>query len=144
MSRPSEIACISLHQPWASLIFMPGPFGGMIKKHETRHWPIPSTLQGETVAIHAAAQRPRPIDPQLRRMMPATYFLPFGVILGTVRLGTCWRTDDVSPDDGDALAGDFGSGRYAWELHDAALLPQPYPTPGKQSIWYLPRRTIGI
>lgn len=39
---------ISLWQPWASLI------AAGVKPFETRHWPPPRSLIGQTIAIHAA------------------------------------------------------------------------------------------
>ncbi|MCY4560236.1 MAG: ASCH domain-containing protein [Chloroflexi bacterium] len=38
---------ITLHQPWASLIALG------LKTVETRSWPAPARLVGQTVAVHA-------------------------------------------------------------------------------------------
>src|SRR5688500_9634413 len=44
---------LTLWQPWASLVAVG------VKTIETRSWPAPNSLNGERIAIHAAAKRPK-------------------------------------------------------------------------------------
>ena len=55
---------ITLHQPWASLIALG------IKTVETRSWPAPARLVGQTIAVHAGKPIIRQLD--LRSEMTST------------------------------------------------------------------------
>lgn len=141
-----KIKCISLWQPWASLV------ARRRKRIETRSWrcPLPA---GTLLAIHAAKrwgedQRDIIETPAFSRALHgmgvswvegAAPNLPFGAVVGVVRLGECvttteavWRPGLVSGDEGHF--GDYSPGRFAW-VFDAALSFAPVPERGRQSIW---------
>lgn len=144
---------ISLHQPWAGLIFIPTTppaegmsllegfqTGGLVaaKTHETRHWPYPPAYEGERIAIHAAKRNPRPAEmfPFLDCGLVGHFQFHRGAYLGTVRLAGCFRTDEREPSGHiDRLAGDWTPGRYAWALEDVQPLAKPIPAIGKQGWW---------
>ena len=134
---------ISLWQPFASLLFVPGG-----KVHETRHWPAPKRLITRTVAIHAAKTDKgiKDMSPSLseltyRLFPPATRPLPRGELIGTATLtcsfqiGTQWFDQGGPVSDEDELCGDWTSGRYAWRLDNRVAFPEPIPTRGQQGWW---------
>lgn len=112
---------LTLHQPYASLI------AERIKTVETRTWPAPKKLIGETIGIHAAAKRPddygevggwcwgspgfgddgelwlAPIEGRegyTDTPIPEVIGcdMPLGVIVATARLTACLPTrDDLDP-----------------------------------------------
>ena len=114
---------ITLHQPWASLIALG------IKTVETRSWPAPARLVGQT--------------------------LPVGAVLATVTLAGMARVEYVDPMTGYAIHdgrteigcaaglgwtqtdpwGDFSPGRWLWFLGDVRKLPERVPAVGHQSFW---------
>lgn len=133
-----KIRCISLWQPWASLVAVGA------KTFETRSWP---TDYRGPLAIHAAkrwdgyqlsivhqnlfkeALRLTPIGPRP---------LPLGCILCVVNLIGCYSTNHMGPADvgqRDLPFGDFSRGRYAWELELDRRLKTPFPTVGRQGFW---------
>ena len=62
---------ITLHQPWASLIALG------VKTVETRSWPAPAHLVGQTIAVHAGkrvvGQSGVPIELELRARLGADW-----------------------------------------------------------------------
>ncbi|MGE4484585.1 MAG: ASCH domain-containing protein [Oscillospiraceae bacterium] len=92
-------------------------------------------------------------------------YLPRGAIIATADLVNCWRivynpgTDiDVAkhipvgaeldvpkhhpdfhryivPTEQEMLFGDWTPGRYAWELQNVVMLPEPIPAKGGQRLW---------
>ena len=90
---------ITLHQPWASLVAQG------VKTIETRSWPAPARLIGQTIAIHAGKRVVRqpsvPIEEELqarlgeewRRTLPAGAVLATAVLAGMARVATStyWR-----------------------------------------------------
>lgn len=129
---------ISLHQPWASLIFLPG----LAKVHETRAWAYPDKLTGQRIAIHAAARavQQKEVAPLLECPdFTGHHQIQLGALLGTVRLAGCFRTDDRQPaNEIDRLGGDWTPGRFAWALEDARPLATPIKAKGRQGWWTLP------
>ena len=80
-----RLSVISLHQPWASLLFVPDA-----KEHETRSWPYPERLDRRRILIHAA-KRPialEELSPDLKRLCRARFGsgwpadLPRGALIG--------------------------------------------------------------
>lgn len=146
------IRCISLHQPWASLIFTKRHVAAedgvipMVKVHETRSWPAPASLIGEELAIHAAARpmRLEEVPPELRAMpMLQSYRFPYGALLGTVRVVSCLTTEAATPESRwDKHAGDWSPGRWAWRLAEARALACPLAMKGKQGFWLTPRSEL--
>lgn len=74
--------------------------------------------------------------------------LPFGALIGTVRLVECRRAELVYPGwdrqtwqwpmKADALMGNFDAGRWAWLCADAKVLDAPVPWRGAQGLFDLP------
>lgn len=135
------IYCISLHQPWASLLFV-GPNG---KLHETRGWPAPARIVGGRLAIHAA-KKPPTVDGVVADIC-AHFFgpdwresLPRGAILGTVDVHGSRPTDPGLTFGGaqevvDYFCGDWTPERHFWALENRVPLAAPLPTKGQQGIW---------
>lgn len=137
--------CISLWQPWATLLV----YGH--KLHETRSWP--TQVRG-IVAIHAAKHK----DPEGRVLTLEHPFcdalngaefddLPFGCLLGTVRLVDCIRTEAVYPETlpsgwagmpPDYFFGNFEAGRWAWKCDCPLQLAEPIPYRGEQGFFEVP------
>lgn len=131
-----NVACITLWQPYASLIFT------RHKAFETRGFRYPARLEQQTLAIHAA-KRPlaqcgvsTALDGLCRQVFGEGYgeTLPRGALLGTVRLDGCYTTDEMRDDisQSDFDAGDWTAGRFAWLLQDVMPFPAPRPMNGKQ------------
>ena len=139
------IRCLSLWQPWASLIFAPDEWR---KRVETRSWR--TTYRGWLV-IHAAkawgAEQKEPIkncerlqmafaNAQLDRSFPD--WPPLGAYLGIVRLDHVQPTDRFAPSELERALGNYAPGRYAWLLRDAIAFPEPIPGRGGQRVFGLP------
>ena len=84
---------LTLHQPWATLIALG------IKTIETRSWPPPRNLMGQTVAIHAGRTlQPNP-GPEIEAILRLTHSvhwrrrLPAGAVVATATVrGSCQVT----------------------------------------------------
>jgi hypothetical protein len=85
--------------------------------------------------------------------------LPFGCVVATVNLVNCWHIVSnpwtvtnlakryavfcgptyperiIYPSGQELLFGDWTPGRYAWELADIKVLPEPIPARGHQGLW---------
>lgn len=136
--------CVSLWQPWASLI-------GHGKLIETRSW---RTDYRGPLAIHAAQKwngRLATIILQepFRSSLQAAGFprgdgLPLGAIVAVCTLRDCvqigqgdlFSSPSFLPTDPVELAfGDYRPGRYMWMLSDVMTLPEPIATVGYQRLW---------
>ena len=146
---------ITLHQPWATLIALG------LKNVETRSWPAPVRLLGQTFAIHAGKHLVRQpgeaIERELRARLGEEWSraIPTGVVLTTVTLAGMARVEYVDPMTGHAVHdgrtdmecavgvarkkvdpwGDFSAGRWLWLLTDVKALPEPIAAVGHQSFW---------
>ena len=91
---------ITLHQPWASLIALG------IKTVETRSWPAPARLVGQTIAIHASKRVVKgpgdAIERELRTHLGEDWgrHIPAGAVLATAVLAGMARVAHI-----DLLAG---------------------------------------
>lgn len=136
---------ISLHQPWASLIFLPPPER---KEHETRHWKYPEAMEGQRFAIHAAKRtlRPEEMNPLLESgLLFGWRVFPRGAFLGTAVLAGCFPTEERQPaNEIDRLGGDWSPGRFAWALTDIRPLAEPVPAVGRQGWWTIPDNFLSI
>lgn len=156
-----KVKTISLWQPWASLI------AAGAKRYETRDWkPNPAILKpGDTLAIHAAKRwtreereliarepfRSRLALAALRRLWN-DQTPPLGCI---VAVGTLARVVEIdrapegfrrmlASDHDERAFGNFGPGRYAWQITDVRALARPIPCSGAQGVWdWLPERPLG-
>lgn len=134
---------ITIKQPWATLIVLGE------KKFETRSW---QTKHRGPLAIHAGKSIDKesceypPIKQALQRHGILDYKdLPTGVVVATTELVDCHSIPcDETPEGiefGKKLTGDevyfgyFDTGRFAWELANLHVLPEPVPAKGKLSLW---------
>ena len=119
-----KLKAITVQQPWASLIVHG------LKHYETRAW---QTSQRGRVAIHAGAHLPDALVPLCQQEPFASalkamgyerlHHMPRGLILGTVEIVACHRTEDMAPvGPTEAVFGDYRYGRWAWELANAQLI----------------------
>ena len=146
---------ITLHQPWASLIALG------IKNVETRSWPVPSHLVGQTIAIHAGKKIVRQPECRVEREMLARFGgdwhgdIPTGRVVATAILAGMARVASINPLTGNAVHdlstetgcavglgwtrtdpwGDFSPGRWLWLLAEVKPLPEPVQAVGHQSFW---------
>ena len=137
---------LTLHQPWATLIALG------IKTIETRSWPPPRNLIGQTIAIHAGRRlQPNP-GPQIETILRRTYgdhwrrLLPAGAVVATATVrdacqvaGPAADTGCIVTRDGQIVPadpyGDFSTGRWLLLLSDISPLPKPIPATGRQRLW---------
>ena len=146
---------ITLHQPWASLIALG------VKTVETRSWPAPAHLVGQTIAVHASKRVVRqpggPVELEMRahlgenwrQTIPAGAVLATAILAGTARVAninplTGHAVHDLSTETGCAVGlgrmrtdpwGDFSPGRWLWFLAEVKPLPESVPAVGHQSFW---------
>lgn len=124
-----KIKCISLWQPWASLIV----WGH--KTIETRSWPAPSTILGTRIGIHAAmtTQGIKLADELglLRHCGMERAKLPLGALVATCVVDASVPTEKLCGDP----YGDFRPGRYGWILSGIEPLAEPIPVKGRQGIF---------
>lgn len=135
---------ITIHQPWASLIAIGA------KRFETRGW---KTNYRGPIAIHAGKKKLPHLIHWNRSILKALgeygldlYELPTGCVVAIANLTDCLQSVDTWTDgyelEGRRLIyspeyefGDFTPGRYAWELTDVKMLPEPIPAKGQQGLW---------
>lgn len=145
---------ITIHQPYATLI----AHGD--KRFETRSWP---TKYRGPIAIHAGKQFNKeawiepPIYDEIRKhglLLPEDF--PTGAVIATAELVECYRIYDTidngihivrCPNDKydfskvefvgkpESNFGFFEEGRFAWELDNVRMLPEPIPAKGQQRLW---------
>ena len=158
MTGPSggePVYAITLHQPWATLIALG------VKTVETRSWPAPERLLGQTIAIHAGKRVVRQpgaaIERELRARLGEDWIrtIPAGAVAATATLAGMAQVEHVDPMNGHALHdgrtemgraagrgrtpvdpwGDFSPGRWLWFLDDVVALPEPVPAVGRRGFW---------
>ncbi len=147
------IKCISLWQPWASLMAIGA------KKIETRHWPI--RYRGP-LAIHAAKNessmhllRSAAFNSELwlhdmvkldEQFNFISHSLPLGAIVAVVNLTGCERTEDlVQKISGQEESfGDYSAGRYGWVTQLRYALPEPIPFRGQQGLFDIDAKLVGL
>lgn len=127
---------MTVYQPWAALLVTGA------KRYETR--PKPTKITGY-VAIHASKKPmdhrvlPRVADALVVKGIRDHEDLHTGAIVGLVEIVQClptatWRRQ-VS--DQEVAFGNWGDGRYAYQLARPVRLVQPVPAIGKQGWWNL-------
>jgi hypothetical protein len=130
------IPCLSIWQPWASVIFEIDANGRRVKTDETRSW---STHIRGRIAIHASKTMEGVKDFDQDDFPPRLRMgnMPFGAIIGTAWLKECWRTEEIVGHRSKLQLswGDYSRGRYAFELVNTTLLPQPIPYRGQQGFF---------
>lgn len=144
---------LTVWQPWAQLLAIGA------KRFETRGWPTPyrgplaihAGLQwrgGEAVlcwrspfreALEAAgvAVPPQALATSVRRF---PRILPLGAVVAVAELADvieCWPHPEGLTRE-ELLFGDWGPGRFAWEIRNPVLLPEPIPLAGHQGLHPIP------
>jgi len=146
---------LTIYQPWASLIAVGA------KMFETRSW---HTDYKGPIAIHAGKKHSLETLGQMfddegnvserdelfintcgsilggdRDEYGKDFWnaLPYGAIIATAYLADCLPTQDLLREitEDETLFGDWTPGRYAWEIINVALLPEPIPARGQQGLW---------
>jgi activating signal cointegrator 1 len=143
--------CLSLWQPWATLVAIGA------KECETRSW---ETLYRGPLAIHAAKKWNRELvdiccdEPFRSVLMPVLedamrqglsfeeaceYSLPRGAIVATVRLTNCVYIEPrTTPCWGNEQAfGNYALGRFRWDLSDRRAIEPPVPCRGAQGLFQI-------
>src|SRR5579884_2998990 len=128
--------CISLHQPWATLVVIGA------KRIETRHW---KTRHTGPLLIHAAKKwdkwtKAMCFDEPFYTVLNAAGFvnhsdfrksdfdLPFGAIIGAVNLVKCFPTEYVGEPAITYLErkfGDYSAGRFGWLMESPLRFAEP-------------------
>lgn len=135
--------CISLWQPWASLV----AYG--FKQYETRHWKPSENIIGGLLAIHAArrwtVEEARYMKhfvltyPDVKEKLSPDGLLrpPLGAIVAACRLVAVYRSEEhfYQVDEKERAFGDWTPGRYVWKLEVVKLPAEPIPARGAQGIF---------
>lgn len=136
-----SMKALSLLQPWASLVVMGA------KKIETRSWR--TDYRGELL-IHASRGKKGAAlcgDPLFRNHIPSFQQLPFGAVIGSVKLRDVVPVEMLQLPDATLASltleekafGDYTKGRYAWLLEEPVQFRHPLPANGSLGLWnYLP------
>jgi len=141
-------------QPFASLLI------AGIKRFETRPWrPGPRNLaiiQREGLLVHASLSRKydhlQATEPFWRHLS-GMGALPRGAIIGRVKVGSMIRTEEwlkyhhisqISKNSWieaqeEIAFGNFGPGRYAWQILEPVKFDAPIPYKGALSLWNYPK-----
>jgi len=143
---------ITVYQPWASLLAVGA------KMFETRGW---QTMYRGPLAIHAGLKYINDFDEgfaeiaheKLKARLPGFTFmheLPRGCVIAIAELADCWhiigrtggRLSMINSNKKKLLSshsehifGDWTPERYAWEIINVELLPEPIPVRGQQGLW---------
>lgn len=125
--------CISLWQPWASLMALGH------KTIETRSRRI--NYRGP-LAIHAANKLIVPDDPEFKEALIEFNInpdeLPCGAIVGVCDLVNCFQIqkgDTFYILKAEELFGDWTPGRFAWVTCNMRKLENPIPCRGRQGLF---------
>jgi hypothetical protein len=138
---------ISLWQPHAGLVVLGE------KKFETRS--RPTNVRGR-VYIHAAKKW---TEGMANHYFRAKYFreayarlftrsckssgglnftvIPLGMLIGSVEIVSCCRVENIRDylTEKELAFGDYSDGRYAWQLENPIIFPEPIPWKGMQGFW---------
>lgn len=151
-SDPGQVKCISLWQPWATLMALGH------KRIETRSWSTPyrgplvihaaKTLQGFADLFEEVdkdeGRLPFPFDAAFRDSgYSQVKDVPLGAAVCVVDLIDCVKTDDLYDnlpfwrDFGvwEESFGNYERGRYAWITQEVKRFPTPIPLCGRQGLW---------
>jgi activating signal cointegrator 1 len=139
---------VSIQQPWATLVVHGA------KRYETRTWRSP---YAGLLAVHASRKlTPRGLElchrPGIRQRLldfgiKGPDDLSRGVVLGTVQLRRCLRSEEVDVDaidEWEQELGDFALGRWVWLLSEATCWEQPMPCRGWPGLFTLPEEVLHV
>lgn len=135
---------LTIWQPWASLIAWEE------KHYETRGW---ATTYRGPLAIHASLRMTREQTTACWQPLFAKALIrhgltsPLDLVLG--RVVCCADLVEVVPvahhlwpfctlTQQETTFGDYGPGRFAWQLENVRVLPQPITVRGQQGLWNWP------
>lgn len=170
MSTESKV--ISLWQPWAMLLALgekkfetrhwqlPARFiGQTIYIHAATRWTAEEKEYCKILDFREAFRRhPEIVGYEVEDQIGVTYrkvylggdnfaTLPFGCLVGTVKLTACVRTEDLTGREVSAKELAFGNyepGRFAWIGEEHQVLPRFIPMVGRQGFFkYTPGVTNG-
>ncbi len=146
--------CISLWQPWASLLVLGS------KQVETRSW---STGYRGPLLIHASKRKnigelvqllcdwefihfQEALRPLGNGPVAIQTSLPFGAIIGQVELVDCLPTESLKAnlEPSERSFGNFAPGRFGWIMANPVLFEQAIPYKGSQGFFNVPDELIGI
>ena len=128
----ATIKCLSLWQPWGSLV------AKGVKRHETRHW---STEYRGPIAIHAAKTvvvEGAPVALCIAALGKNWKFaVPRGEVVAIAELVGCRDAGRIVDQltRADYEAGNFAPGRFAWVLDKVRPLMRPVPLVGRQGLF---------
>lgn len=145
------LMCISLWEPWATLVVLGA------KSFETRSW---RTSHRGPLGIHAAqgwhGWSPRRFceNPHVAAALrshdvsPRDIELTMGHLIGVVNLYDCLPTTDALLQTRlsmfERLVGDFSPDRWAWRLRDVSRLSRPIRCRGWQRLFAVPRPVMEV
>jgi hypothetical protein len=140
----SPLLALTVVQPWASAIACG------IKVIETRGW---RTSHRGPLVIHAGLGQkaetmfgtgrlfpPDGVSTLARAGLPDDR--PLGAIVAITRLIDC-RQAKTAPTELEDLLGDFGVGRWGWQLYGTWPLPRPIYTRGRLGLWEVTQPVLG-
>lgn len=144
----ATIPCLSLWQPWATLMAIGA------KRIETRSW---GTHYRGPLAIHAAKRWDSftrltalrsPFVDELRDVgyeerLREVPFLPLGSIVAVVDLIDVGPIGDLPPDYPESAFGDYTPGRFAWVTENEREIV-PVPWRGRQRLFNIPASVLGV
>lgn len=133
---------LTMYQPWAAAV------AELSKHYETRSW---STRYRGPLAIHAGRERrhmaaadrlflPPPSQKEVIQVeRPA---MSLGAIVAVGWLNACTHTEDMfGLSDEERALGDYGPGRFAWQIINVIPLVYPVPVIGARGLWKLQPET---
>jgi activating signal cointegrator 1 len=147
------VKALSLWEPWATLVRRG------LKLYETRDWPMPASIVGQPLAIHAAKKVfvPERWHDVFRRQLSADEVYPpfsYGCILcvvhphHSIKVGEAklnFSMAEPARAKRELLYGNYididpdsGKQRWATHLKDIRVLPEPIPFSGQQGIFNWP------
>ncbi|KAL3698710.1 hypothetical protein R1sor_012786 [Riccia sorocarpa] len=146
MVEPGK-ACLTLHQPWASLLVCG------IKRIEGRSWPCP--IRGK-LWIHAASKVP---EPETIKAMETFYrelygldgvteikfpeFYPTSVLLGCVEVVECLKLEELNSWEEVSVGVRLeGQTDYCWLCERPQKLVVPLQMRGRQGVYSLPKSIL--
>lgn len=139
-AEPFTIGCISLWQPWATMVMY------RKKRYETRSKPPYASFSNVPIVIHAAKKwntRLKGIAEGLNGDFDLGLTeMVLGAALGIATITAFYRTEDIFEIDPDQLygieqyMGDYSAGRYAWKLDHVCAFACPIPLIGHQYFWH--------
>lgn len=142
---------LSVRQPYADLLAMG------IKRYETRDW---ACNRRGLILIHSSktysAEDKANRDMLVRGGFPAInsaigardYKPALGCILAVAVMTGCYTSETLKMTEVDnraeLLMGNYGPGRYGFEIHAKYLLPEPIPARGQLNFWMWQGEILGV